>query len=124
MLKRMIPILVVVFSIVLSGCSSAESMEYTIGLVLPVSGDLMGYRANVDLKNRSWDELTDAEIRKIVFECSGAAEKAILSENDTAENYIIHGINPDTNEEVFVYNNTDNLILFNGKAIPFTPKSQ
>lgn len=106
-----------------SGCKDNNNIEDIDFSCSIITNDCENFNANIYLRDLSWENLNESDIKFIVDSCAEDVEGLIVSETNKKDSdealYIINGIDAQTNEVVFSYDKEKSVIVFGERTIAY-----
>lgn len=106
-----------------SGCKDNNNIEDIDFSCSIITNDCENFNANIYLRDLSWENLSESDIKFIVDSCAEDVEGLIVSETNKKDSdealYIINGIDAQTNEVVFSYDKEKSVIVFGERTIAY-----
>lgn len=106
-----------------SGCKDnniIEDIDFSCSII---TNDCDNFNANIYLRDLSWENLNESDIKFIVESCAEDVEGLIVSETNKKDSdealYVINGIDAQTNEVVFSYDKQKSVIVFGERTIAY-----
>ena len=106
-----------------SGCKDKNNIEDIDFSSSIITNDSDNFNANIYLRDLSWENLNETDIKFIVESCAEDVEGLIVSETNKKDSdealYVINGIDAQTNEVVFSYDKQKSVIVFGERTIAY-----
>lgn len=106
-----------------SGCKDNNNIEDIDFSCSIITNDCDNFNANIYLRDLSWENLNESDIKFIVESCAEDVEGLIVSETNKKDSdealYVINGIDAQTNEVVFSYDKQKSVIVFGERTIAY-----
>jgi len=106
-----------------SGCKDNNNIEDIDFSCSIITNDCDNFNANIYLRDLSWENLNESDIKFIVESCAEDVEGLIVSETNKRDSdealYVINGIDAQTNEVVFSYDKQKSVIVFGERTIAY-----
>lgn len=106
-----------------SGCKDNNNIEDIDFSCSIITNDCDNINANIYLRDLSWENLNESDIKFIVESCAEDVEGLIVSETNKKDSdealYVINGIDAQTNEVVFSYDKQKSVIVFGERTIAY-----
>ncbi len=106
-----------------SGCKDNNNIEDIDFSCSIITNDCENFNANIYLRDLSWENLNESDIKFIVESCAEDVEGLIVSETNKKDSdealYVINGIDAQTNEVVFSYDKQKSVIVFGERTIAY-----
>lgn len=106
-----------------SGCKDNNNIEDIDFSCSIITNDCDNFNANIYLRDLSWENLNESDIKFIVESCAEDVEGLIVSETNKKDSdealYVINGIDAQTNEVVFSYDKQKSAIVFGERTIAY-----
>ena len=106
-----------------SGCKDNNNIEDIDFSCSIITNDCDNFNANIYLRDLSWENLNESDIKFIVESCAEDVEGLIVSETNKKDSdealYVINRIDAQTNEVVFSYDKQKSVIVFGERTIAY-----